>query len=64
MASKRRLRRRSCERKRRYASEASARSALLRTNRLSEFPRLMVPYRCRFCNGWHFGRQAQKRFSR
>lgn len=45
MASKRRLRRKSCTGKVRYLSQDLALAALS----------AMTPYRCQFCNGFHFG---------
>ena len=57
MSSRRRLRRRSCARKRRYPSAAlaarAAEAVAARTPRLSGCP--LRAYPCRFCAGWHVG---------
>ena len=59
MSSKRRLRRRSCERKVRYESQVAAWAGVRRTQRHSEFHKPMSPYRCKFCGGWHFGTKGR-----
>lgn len=56
MTSKRAVRRRSCEGKTRFESFAAAAGALrafLRKASNEGWP--LSPYRCRFCNGFHFG---------
>jgi hypothetical protein len=55
LASKRHLRRRSCEDKVRFESLASASAALRRAYR-REYRAPMTTYRCKFCGGWHYGR--------
>lgn len=54
MASKRAQRRRACVGKRRYDSEAAARGGIRRMRRHGVTDWL-TPYRCPFCNGFHFG---------
>jgi hypothetical protein len=56
MASKRAIRRRSCERKRRYPTEAEARRGAAALNRRQ--PDKVHAYRCAFCGltpHWHVG---------
>ncbi len=58
MASKRRIRRKSCTRKRRYSSFEWAQADLQRFNILN--PRgpnnfLRHVYKCQFCGGYHIG---------
>lgn len=48
MASKRAIRRRSCERKRRFVTREAAHEANQRL-------RGLAPYPCQFCHGWHLG---------
>lgn len=59
MSSKRALRRRACSGKRRYESEAAAREGvrLLRRHGVTDW---LTPYRCAFCNGFHFGHPPAK----
>lgn len=47
MSSKRRIRRRSCTKKVRYATRADAREVAKRLH--------ITTYHCQFCNGWHIG---------
>jgi len=55
MSSKRRLRRRSCEKKVRYESQGHARAAVRELAR--KFAAVQCePYQCHFCGGWHLGR--------
>ncbi len=54
MASKRRLRRRQCEQKRRHTTAGDALVALHRLQRKGHQGKLTI-YRCRFCNGYHVG---------
>lgn len=57
MSSKRRLRRRACENKRRYEDRETAeasRQALLRLGRCHPGS---VVYGCSFCGGFHIGRR-------
>lgn len=53
MASLRRFRRRSCECKKRHATETAAAIEARRLRRKGSFVRW---YSCRFCGGWHVGR--------
>lgn len=56
MSSKRAIRRKSCDGKTRFESFAAAAGALrafLRKVGNDGWP--LSPYRCRFCNGFHFG---------
>lgn len=52
MASKRRLRRRACEQKKRYESKEDATNHGVFDN--------LVAYNCPHCHGWHVGRRKQK----
>lgn len=56
MASKRAIRRRACDGKRRYADAKEARGGVwnLRRSGKAEGAMLAV-YRCQFCGGFHFG---------
>jgi len=58
VASKRAVRRRQCQRKFRYRTQASAdvdrRRLIRQAIRAGRNPRLNV-YRCRWCGGWHVG---------
>lgn len=60
MASKRRLRRRSCEGKTRFATEGAARRHAHRLHELDGA--CMSWYRCEFCGGkwWHVGHTRAK----
>lgn len=55
MSSKRRIRRKSCTGKQRFLSEAEARQAIKALTRSKGWQGLLTPYRCQFCNGFHFG---------
>lgn len=58
MASKRRVRRRSCESKRRFATQTEAVGAAKAASKNRGV--YMGTYRCRFCHRWHFGRPKGK----
>jgi hypothetical protein len=61
VSSKRAIRRKACEGKTRFASFIDAAAALrtfLRAVRSDGWP--MSAYRCRFCNGFHFGHVPTK----
>lgn len=61
MASKRHLRRRSCEGKVRHASAAAAQLAAGKLRKTHDGG-AWAAYRCQFCGAWHVGRQsAQQR---
>ena len=53
MSSKRRLRRRSCEQKRRYGSAHHAKRARRAADPVKFHG--VHPYHCQFCGGWHLG---------
>lgn len=55
MASKRALRRKTCGRKIRYASQPAALAALIALKRKRPEIGYLAPYRCPFCHGFHFG---------
>lgn len=63
MASKRRLRRNSCQGKVRYPDQTAAVRVLIGINRdfnrsgLPRFGRLRS-YPCKFCGGWHLGHRS------
>ena len=54
MASKRRLRRKQCEGKRRYATQAEAQTQADRSRGV-DGGQCIDPYLCDFCGGWHIG---------
>jgi len=58
MASKRHLRRKSCEGKIRFTDAASAQRAA--TSHEYAFKHWMVPYPCKFCGGYHIGHPNKK----
>jgi hypothetical protein len=57
MASKRRIRRKSCTGKIRHASKEEARIAAQKLRAKGE---IVGVYLCRFCNGWHVGHTPRK----
>lgn len=63
MSSKRRLRRRQCERKKRYGTQAEAVQAIINMKRAGVCRPDTHSYRCERCGGWHVGR-AKKHFDR
>lgn len=60
MASKRNLRRRHCEGKRRYPDEKAARSAMRLCAAWMRDADRLDPYRCAFCGSWHFGHRVER----
>ena len=54
MASKRRLRRKQCEGKRRYATQSDAQAQADRARGV-DGGTYIARYLCEFCNGWHIG---------
>ena len=60
MASKRRLRRKSCIGKVRYATQDDAIAALCAFTRKRGWHGFMTPYRCGFCHGFHFGHPPKR----
>ena len=59
MASKRRVRRKSCEGKKKFDSMMAARAALFTLNRGKLYHRLHC-YQCQFCKQWHLGHLKHK----
>lgn len=55
MSSKRRIRRKSCTGKHRFADQAAALAAIRALHARKGWQGLLTPYRCKFCNGFHFG---------
>lgn len=55
MASKRRLRRKACDGKRSFKTDAAARYAIFRLRRNTGTTDPLTTYRCKFCNQFHFG---------
>jgi hypothetical protein len=55
MASKRRIRRKSCTNKRRHATQGDAKRAVAVMIRTKPDGRRIVAYSCGFCGGWHIG---------
>lgn len=60
MASKRGVRRKSCEGKRRYESRQEARWWLSRYTAERGYAGHMNVYRCQFCGGWHMGHAKRR----
>jgi len=59
MASKRRIRRRSCQRKKRFPTSAAALDAMHQVIRSGKKNGgYLHIYSCRFCGGYHFGHAA------
>lgn len=52
VSSKRRIRRKMCEGKKRHASREAA---MVAVSRLAKKGAYTTPYLCRFCHGWHVG---------
>jgi len=59
MASKRRVRRKQCQHKKRHPDQQSARYHRFLLNQKDG--EQMNVYKCRFCGGWHVGHQPRKR---
>ncbi|HEY0200651.1 MAG TPA: hypothetical protein VGC24_03055 [Burkholderiaceae bacterium] len=55
MSSKRRIRRKSCTGKQRFQVEAQAIAAIAALHRAKGYQGALAPYRCQFCNAFHFG---------
>lgn len=55
MASKRRLRRKQCDGKRRYESAPDALAGIKALHRAKGYQGFLSVYRCQFCKGYHFG---------
>lgn len=56
MASKRKIRRKSCTRKVRYETENDAKTEVISNSAI----RGCLVYKCRFCNGFHIGHPNSK----
>ncbi|NMC73191.1 MAG: hypothetical protein GYA56_02345 [Geobacteraceae bacterium] len=64
MASKRRIRRRQCDGKRRFCSSREARKAMHAVIRAGKVNGgILHVYRCCFCGGYHFGHVPSNRIS-
>ena len=59
MSSKRRLRRRRCENKRRYETQTEAVQAIINMKQAGVCRPDTHSYRCDLCGGWHVGRAAR-----
>ena len=55
MSSKRRIRRKECEGKRRYATQGEAHAAMLAAQKSATGGRYIDAYQCEHCGGWHIG---------
>lgn len=55
MSSKRHIRRRACERKKRHATQRAAIAHLITQARAFGNTAGLEPYHCRWCGGWHVG---------
>ena len=60
MSSKRRLRRNECKGKARYEGQMAAQAAIGRLRRRTGTREWLNAYRCRWCNGWHFGHPPRR----
>ena len=60
MASKRRLRRRQCERKQAYSKDQAFRIAVKLRNGQAPGRRAVDAYQCPLCGQWHVGHRPQK----
>jgi hypothetical protein len=60
MASKRRIRRNACGRKRKYATEQLAKRAIGELARAAGPIGYLRPYKCSFCGQYHFGHVLSK----
>lgn len=58
MASKRRLRRRSCESKNRYTNQQAVLDSLGKLRRLGRVDSRVTAYPCKFCGGYHLGHRT------
>ena len=59
MASKRRIRRKSCEGKKRYMDTGEARKSLYFQKRNGSLKGLINIYHCKFCGKFHLGHAPQ-----
>jgi hypothetical protein len=55
MASKRRIRRRSCESKRRFQTEQEAHRVIAMLHYRGRVRGFLGTYKCQFCGGFHYG---------
>ena len=55
MSSKRRLRRKECEGKRRFATQGEAHTAVQAAQKSATGGRYIDAYQCEHCAGWHIG---------
>jgi len=61
VASKRRIRRKSCTGKQRHAAVADGQAHIAQLHRRFRYSGRMDVYRCRFCNGFHVGHSKGQR---
>jgi hypothetical protein len=52
---KKNARRRKCENKVRYGTMEGAAAGIDRLREVKKVTELLTPYKCGFCQGWHFG---------
>lgn len=60
MASKRRIRRKQCEGKKRYLNREDCTFAMFKVNKKNQSWHRLNTYKCKFCKGWHFGHTPKK----
>lgn len=60
MSSKRAIRRRACDGKRRFTDAQAAQNAMFNVLRNTPYNGHMNTYRCKFCKGYHFGRAPKR----
>ena len=60
MSSKRAIRRRQCDGKKRHATAADAMLARATLNRSKGYQGRMNVYRCQFCRGYHIGHAPER----
>ena len=60
MSSKRAQRRKACGGKQRFATQAETIDAIRALTRDKGWQGWLVPYRCKFCGGFHYGHASAK----
>lgn len=60
MASKRRIRRKQCEGKKRYSDKEECEYTMRKVRKKNPSWQRLNTYKCKFCKGWHFGHTPKK----
>lgn len=63
MSSKRRIRRKACDRKQRHATKEEAHQHIYHLHQV-QGGEWLRPYHCKFCGGWHCGHSSKKHLGR